>query len=289
MLTHVDHLVLAVPDLEMAAAPFERLGLRLSPATRHEGAGTANRALFVGRENQFYVELLAVHDAAVARRTGRGDYLAIAESGGGAARLVFGCDDLDAADDRCARRNVTCERRAIVREGGDRIADVLIPDSLGAGCPVGMIAYETSQLERAAAREARGLLAHDLPLTRLDHLAVIAPQLDETVAFWAGVLGVPVHGEVRGRGMVIKQMKLGNAIVELLGPETPESPLASRPAGLIAMAAYEVPDLAAAVATARERGFTLPDPAEGVLPGTRVATIGPDQMGGLSLQLLEYV
>ncbi|MFN0094594.1 MAG: VOC family protein [Dehalococcoidia bacterium] len=289
MLTSVDHIVLAVPDLGAAAAPFEKLGLRLSPVTRHAGAGTENRALFVGRENQFYVELLSVHDTEAARRTGRGDYVALIAKGGGAARLMFDCDDLGEADDRCARRNVTCERRTISREGGDKIADALIPDSGGAGCPVGMMAYATLRAERVAAREARGLLAHDFPLKRLDHLAIIAPKLDETVAFWGGVLGVQPFGEVAGRGMIIKQMKVGDAIVELLGPDTPDSPLASRPAGLIPMAAFEVPDLAAAVALARERGFTLPDPAGGVLPGTRVSTISPDQMGGLSLQLLEYV
>ena len=290
MFTAIDHLVLVAPDLAAAAAPYERLGLTLSPVTRHQGAGTENRALFVGGlASHFYVELLGVHDGALAAATGRGDYLALTEKGGGAARLVFECDDLDDADDRFARHGVVCSRRTVSREGGEKIADLLLPDTDRAGCRLGLMKYVTPRAERIAAREARGLLKHSLSLKRLDHLAIIAPQLDEMTAFWQKALGVPVFGEVAGRGMLIKQMKVGDAVVELLGPDTPASPLASRPAGLIPMAAFEVPDLAAAVAAAVERGFSLPDPAPGVLPGTRTSTISGDQLGGLSLQLLEYV
>jgi hypothetical protein len=84
-------------------------------------------------------------------------------------------------------------------------------------------------------------------------------------------------------------MKIGDAIVELLGPDSPESPLASRPPGLSSMAAWEVGDLDAAVALARERGFTPSEPATGVLPGTRVATIPGAELSGVGMQLLEYV
>jgi len=102
-------------------------------------------------------------------------------------------------------------------------------------------------------------------------------------------LGVPTFGEVRGRGLIIHQMKAGDGILELLGPETPDSPLASRPRGLMSMTAFEVADLDAAVEAARAAGFTLPDASPGVLPGTRTSTISPDQLGGLAMQLLEYV
>ncbi|MFN0146287.1 MAG: hypothetical protein ACKVT1_07240, partial [Dehalococcoidia bacterium] len=95
-------------------------------------------------------------------------------------------------------------------------------------------------------------------------------------------------GEVRGRGMVIRQLKIGDAIVELLGPDSPESPLASRPAGLISMAAFEVANLDAAVEIARARGFTAADGAPGVLPRSRTSTISPDQLSGLALQLIEF-
>jgi hypothetical protein len=49
-----------------------------------------------------------------------------------------------------------------------------------------------------------------------------------------------------------------------------------------------VPDLDAAVRQARAAGFTAPDPAPGVLPGTRVATIRGPELAGVNLQLLQY-
>ena len=36
-----------------------------------------------------------------------------------------------------------------------------------------------------------------MPLKRLDHLAAMAPNLEDATSFWTDVLGVPVHGEVR--------------------------------------------------------------------------------------------
>jgi len=57
----------------------------------------------------------------------------------------------------------------------------------------------------------------------------------------------------------------------------------------VSMCAFEVDDLDASVALARERGFTVTDPSTGVLPGTRTATIPPDQLNGMAMQLLEYV
>ena len=90
--------------------------------------------------------------------------------------------------------------------------------------------------------------------------------------------------------MVIRQLRIGDAILELLGPASPESPFAGRPAALASMAAWEVAGpLADAVALARERGFTVSDPEAGVIPGTRRASIPVGELGGVGMQLLEYV
>jgi catechol 2,3-dioxygenase-like lactoylglutathione lyase family enzyme len=144
-------------------------------------------------------------------------------------------------------------------------------------------------VEPVEQRHAHARLDHDIPFKRLDHLAAIAPDLDAATRYWADTLGIPQTGEVTNPAMIIRQFKIGDANFELLGPATPESPLRNRPPGLISMVALEVAGLAAAVAQAREAGFTVSDPAPGALPGTRAATIPADQLGGLSLQMLEYV
>jgi catechol 2,3-dioxygenase-like lactoylglutathione lyase family enzyme len=152
-----------------------------------------------------------------------------------------------------------------------------------------MIQYPEDGPTRHARHTEAGLHNHAFPLKRLDHLAAIAPDLETATGFWTETLGVPVWGEVRTPAVIVRQMRIGDAIFELLGPATPESPMASRPPGLISMAAFEVPDLDAAVAQARAAGFTPTEPATGVLPGTRTATIPAGELSGLSMQLLQYV
>jgi hypothetical protein len=78
-------------------------------------------------------------------------------------------------------------------------------------------------------------------------------------------------------------------MLELLGPASPDSPLHQRPPGLVSMAGYQVDDLDAVVRQARVAGFHPSDPATGVLPGTRTATIPAPELAGVAMQLLAYV
>jgi catechol 2,3-dioxygenase-like lactoylglutathione lyase family enzyme len=144
-------------------------------------------------------------------------------------------------------------------------------------------------LVRHATAVQAGLLDHAFPLRRLDHLAVVAHDLEGRTRFWAEVLGVPVAGEVVTPAMVIRQLRVGDGVLELLGPASPDGPLRQRPPGLVSMASWEVPDLDAAVAQAWAAGFSVPDPAAGVLPGTRVATVPGAELAGVNLQMLQYV
>ncbi len=290
---HIDHIVLATADIEAAVVPFQRLGLNLTPRGTHQSFGTENRALFVGNtHSEFYVELLGVHDRAAAERSAsRVSLLRAIESNPAVFRLMLGTVDIAAAKSSFASKGIASVEEEVFRGDGTKIGDVLRPDVTAlAGCEVALVKYAEPNAERAARHNASGLLTHGFPLKRLDHLAVFTPTLEETTRFWVEILGVPVFGEVTRPGvMIIRQMKIGDAVVELLGPDGADSPMAKRPAGIASMAAFEVPNLDTAVALARERGFTVPDGAVGVLPGTRVATIPPAELSGMALQLLEYV
>jgi hypothetical protein len=83
-------------------------------------------------------------------------------------------------------------------------------------------------------------------------------------------------------------MGVGDVDVELLKPTSPSSPLACLSPGLLPMVAFEVDDIGAAVALARTRGFTVPDPVPGVLPGTLVTSLPSDATAGLGFQLMQY-
>jgi hypothetical protein len=67
VLTGIDHLVIAVPDVDAAAAEIETAaGLRASGGGRHPGQGTVNRLVWFGDS---YLELIGVEDRELAAAT----------------------------------------------------------------------------------------------------------------------------------------------------------------------------------------------------------------------------
>lgn len=93
----LDHVLIAVDDLETAAQEVERRhGLASLEGGRHQGLGTANRIVPLGRT---YLELVAVVDEAEAAASGFGSWV----SGGDLPRLLGWCvrtDDLDGVAER---------------------------------------------------------------------------------------------------------------------------------------------------------------------------------------------
>ncbi len=287
----IDHVVAPVASLDDAAAAYERLGLTLTPPTRHEGLATENRVFFVGDgTNDFYLELLGIHDRALAESAGRAHYIEAMDKGGGIARLMLGVSDVRAAVAALAEHGIETEVEAVTATDGRKLCDVAPLDGVAAlGLTAGLVQYTESREASHARRAGAGRFEHRFPLKRLDHLAMLVSDLDATTRLWVDVLGVPVFGEIRAPGMIIRQMKIGDAILEFLAADGPESRMAGRPAGMASMCAWEVPELDAAVAMARERGFNPSEPAKGVLPGTRVCTIPGSELAGVGMQLLEYV
>jgi hypothetical protein len=93
----VDHVLIAVDDLEAAAKEVEeRYGLASVEGGRHQGFGTANRIVPLG---ETYLELVAVVDDEEAAASGFGSWV----RGGGHPRLLGWClrtDELDAVAER---------------------------------------------------------------------------------------------------------------------------------------------------------------------------------------------
>jgi len=70
MLLGIDHLVIAVPDPDAAAADLEAaLGIAATGGGRHAQAGTFNRLIFLG---DTYLELIGIWDRALALGTRSG-------------------------------------------------------------------------------------------------------------------------------------------------------------------------------------------------------------------------
>jgi catechol 2,3-dioxygenase-like lactoylglutathione lyase family enzyme len=271
----IDSVYLAVADLEAASRPYERLGLKLSPSE-------VGRLFHVGGP----ASLIAFHFLADAGMDS--PLFPPLRQALGAGRSLFAVAlrvaDLEATLNRLESKGI---QATTLRSSDQHLA--WLPLHEQAGTDLVLVQHAQSTDDRHAQATCSGLLDHSFPLKQLDHLATVTPDLETKTRFWVDVLGLSVTGEVTTPMMVIRQLRIGDAVLELLGPASPDSPLWKRPPGLVGMASWEVEDLDAVVAQARAAGFSVPDPAVGVLPGTRIATIPAAELAGVNMQLLEYV
>jgi Glyoxalase-like domain len=188
MVSGVDHLVIAVPDLDTAASELERqVGLRATGGGRHEGMGTANRIAWLADGS--YLELIAVEARAEAVRwpVGAASVEALESRGGGLACYALLEDDLGArvAELRAAGSSIgpaiAGSRR---RMDGDLVEWwTAAPEHIGLPDGIPFLirhAYAGAEWGPAAMR-ARADVAQPLPspvvLARLDLAAADPPAL----------------------------------------------------------------------------------------------------------------
>ncbi len=130
-------------------------------------------------------------------------------------------------------------------------------------------------------------------LKRLDHVAVLVPDLDQALAFWQDQLGLSLdHVEtVSSMAVKIAFLPLGESEIELVQPTTEDSGLAKylakRGPGLHHIC-IETDDIKGKLAKLEEKGVRLID-EEPVLmdDGRQLAFIHPKSTGGVLVELYE--
>jgi catechol 2,3-dioxygenase-like lactoylglutathione lyase family enzyme len=269
----LDHVVLAVADLEAARADYQALlGREPSWNGRHPTFGTRN-VLF--RLANTYLELLApdvpggpladVVTAALHDRTERPFALALgvpdvarAVADGRTRGLVAG----DAApgegrDD--ATGALRTWRSAFVDPASVRGVQLLLIEHTTAADALPP-APLTDPAAAAAACDA------------VDHVVVFTEDLDASLAVWADRIGLRVawRRDFPERATRNVGLDLGGTIVELI-QRTDRAP-SGRPDVFWGIA-YRVRDAAAAVARVADAGCDAGPVREGLMPGTRVANV----------------
>lgn len=88
-LNRLDHIIIAVKNLDVAAATYRKLGFTLTPRGLHEGKGTGNHCVMFPNT---YIELLGIVD-----ETGAKGRLAerVNARGEGCIGIAYGADDAD--------------------------------------------------------------------------------------------------------------------------------------------------------------------------------------------------
>jgi len=133
--------------------------------------------------------------------------------------------------------------------------------------------------------------------TRIDHVGIAVPDLDEAIAFYARTFGMTVvHEEVNEeQGVREAMLRVGDSLaqVQLLAPLHPDSAIArflDRSGPGIQQVAYGVDDVEAASATLRKRGLRLlyDAPRRGTA-GSLINFIHPKDAGGVLVELVQAV
>ena len=132
-------------------------------------------------------------------------------------------------------------------------------------------------------------------LTRIDHVGIAVPDLDEAKAFYAKAFGLEVvHEEVNEEQGVREAMLAVGAsgsCIQLLAPLSPESTIAKfldRSGPGIQQVAYGVDDVEAAAAALREAGVRmLYETAKRGTAGSKVNFCHPKDCGGVLVELVE--
>ncbi len=131
--------------------------------------------------------------------------------------------------------------------------------------------------------------------SRIDHVGIAVPDIDEAIAFYRDVLGVEVvHREINEEQGVEEAMLAvgdGDTRVQLLAPLTPTSTIAAflgRPGSRLQQVAYTVDDIAAVSEVLRGRGLRLLyDEARRGTADSRVNFIHPEDAGGVLVELVQ--
>jgi len=272
MFQAVDHVILAVADLDKATADYRTL-LGRAPSWRgnHPTYGTRN-TLF--RLDDTYIELLAADPQArsplstmlrevLDGRPERPLGLAVAVEDINAAVNILRGAGLRVAD--------PAESEGVDERSGRRRSwrNAWIDPTTSGGLRLLLIQH-TSPPQ---------MLPRSLPVAddasvclRVDHVVIFTGDMNASLRLWNGAFRVPEQWrrDFPDRGTRNVGLKLGEVTLELImRADQPPGTIADRLWGV----AYEVLDCDRAAARLRAAGIEVDKPRPGLAPGTRVATV----------------
>lgn len=291
--TGLDHVVIAVRDLESATASYRAiLGLRPSWKGVHPVYGTENVLFRLGNT---YLELLAPAEAEGVAGWSRELRAHLEEEGEGLYALALGTRNVDVAI-------------AQARHLGLEVSDPA--DGEGTDVESGARReWRNALIDPASTRGVRAFFiqhrspADALPMAepegdgvgsvrRVDHVVIACSDLEASLALWTGSLGLQLAAsrDLPERGRRLHFLRLGEVTLELagrLGERDKARRKASSALDSLWGVALEVDDVAAAVKRAQAAGVEARGPRAGRAPGTVVADLNAEGAHGVRLLFIE--
>jgi methylmalonyl-CoA/ethylmalonyl-CoA epimerase len=132
-----------------------------------------------------------------------------------------------------------------------------------------------------------------LTIFRVNHIAVVVPDVEQALGFWRDALGLELarveHNE--REGVNIAFLPVGESEIELIAPTSEDSGVArylSKTGGGLHHICVEVDDIAAALESLKAKGVELINEAARTREdGIRYAFVHPRSTGGVLLELYE--
>ena len=275
MLTSLDHVIVAVADLEPAIGAYARLlGVRPSWRGEHPPLGTVN-ALF--KLENTYLELLSPD-------VDRGDWLRkrIEGQGEGLFGLAFGTDDAQACATTLGANGLHPAEPA---PGMGRDTDsgafrewtnVHLPPSDTRGVPIFAIEHRTPD---EVLPPSTPLFDPAGAVHALDHVVVRTRDPEASRTLYGDALGLrlALDRDAPQWGGRMLFFRVGGVTVEVVGKSDPEAPEATEDE--LWGAAWRVADIDLAHARMTEAGLPVSEVRDGRKPGTRVLSVSAETCG----------
>jgi len=284
-LTRLDHVLIAVRDLDAAARDYETLiGRPASLRSHHPDHGTANALFYL---DNTYIELISPRsdgpfaDKLRAHLDSHGD---------GLLGLALGTDDADAlaAEWQKAGLKATAPQagRGDTPDGRTRHwRNVYVPEE----ATLGLLMFAIEHVSCAAAGPeagpdaAAGLVGSPATLHAVDHVVINTPDGNQAIALLRDAMGIrlALDRDAPQWGARMLFFRLGGITLEVIqryGEGTAPAPPADAPARYWGIA-FRAVDVAAAQARLAAAGVDVSQVRTGRKPGTVVATVRDTSCG----------
>jgi catechol 2,3-dioxygenase-like lactoylglutathione lyase family enzyme len=284
----LDHVVIAVRDLDAATADYTKL-LGREPSWRgdHPAYGTRNTLY---RIENTYIELLG-HGAKTSGRWA-GELSRRLEHGEGLYMLALGTPDINATarEMRDAGLEVQDPRDG---DGIDQITgtrrawrNALVPPRASHGVRLFFIEHKSPQEALPVAPPAA---AEGTYVKRMDHAVVLSADMEMSRQLWANTLGVrlALDRSFPERNTRILFFRLGDITIEISGGAQQTEEGMGKPDRLWGIA-WGVDDLAKTCERLQAAGVDVSGPRKGIKPGTLVATVKGEHTHGVATLLIEH-
>ncbi len=129
-------------------------------------------------------------------------------------------------------------------------------------------------------------------LKKINHVAIVVADIDESLKFWRDALGIEMSHieDVPSQKAQVAFLPLGDSEVELVKPTADDTGaakfLAERGGGMHHLC-FETDDVVGMLTSLKEKGIKLINEEPIVLPGRKMAFVHPKSTGGVLVELYE--